>query len=141
MDFEISVGIDAPLERVWSVLTDVERWPDWTASMRSITYVDGDKVAVGSKVRIAQPKLPAMVWEVTQVEPRRSFSWTAKSGGITTLAVHRVSPGPRDGVVVTLGLRQRGPLAGLVGLLTARLTRRYVQMEAQGLKQRCEASS
>jgi uncharacterized protein YndB with AHSA1/START domain len=141
MDFEISVSIDAPLERVWSVLTDVERWPEWTASMRSVTYAYGAKVAVGSKVRIEQPKLPAMVWEVTQVEARRSFSWMAKSGGITTLAVHRVSPGPRDGIVVSLGLRQRGPLAGLVGILTARLTRQYVQMEAQGLKQRCEASS
>jgi hypothetical protein len=42
-------------------------------------------------------------------------------------------------VAVTLGIRESGPLAPVTGLLLPGLIRRYVQMEADGLKHRCEA--
>src|SRR5262249_50688801 len=128
-------------EHVWAVLTDVERWPEWTASMTSVAYVKGSSIAVGSRARIKQPRLPEVLWEVTEVEPGQSFSWQAGSAGITTLATHRLTPEPAGGVSVHLGIRQRGPLAWLVGLLTAGMTRRYVGMEAEGLKQRCLATA
>jgi len=41
-------------------------------------------------------------------------------------------------VAVTLGIRQSGPLARVIGLLMAGTARRYVRTEAAGLKQRCE---
>jgi hypothetical protein len=43
-------------------------------------------------------------------------------------------------VTVELGTAQTGPLAWLVGILYGRLTRRYIGMEAQGLKRFCEAA-
>jgi hypothetical protein len=78
------------------------------------------------------------VWRVTELEPGRSFSWTAGRAGVTTLAGHRISP-RNEGVEVTLGITMTGPMAWLAGLLTSRLTHRYVQMEANGLKRRSEA--
>ena len=78
-----------------------------------------------------------MVWRVTALEPGQSFSWTASGPGVTTVGGHRITP-RGDGVEVTLSIRQTGPLAWLVGLLTSRLTQTYVQMEANGLKQRWE---
>ncbi len=141
MDYAVSIAINAPPERVWAVLTDVRRWPEWTASMRDLRYVAGDSLVPGSRVRIQQPRLPAVVWDVTEVEPGESFSWVARSPGITTRATHRLTPGLSGGVTVSLGIQQRGPLAWLLELLTARLTRRYVQLEADGLKRRCEAAS
>jgi uncharacterized protein YndB with AHSA1/START domain len=141
MDYEFSIAIAAPRERVWSVLTDVERWPEWTASMRSVQYAGTDRLTLGARVRIKQPGMPALVWEVTDLVPQESFSWQARSAGITTLGLHQLAPGAAGGVTVRLGLRQSGPLAGLVGLLTARRTRRYVQMEAEGLKRRSEEAA
>jgi hypothetical protein len=57
---------------------------------------------------------------------------------VTTVGGHRITP-RGDGVEVTLSIRQTGPLAWLVGLITSRLTRRYVQTEANGLKRRSES--
>ena len=61
MNYETSIAIDAPPEQVWTVLTDVERWPEWMASMTSVTLIGGAGLAVGSKARIKQPKMPALV--------------------------------------------------------------------------------
>ena len=138
MAFETSVEIHATPATVWAVLTDVGCWPEWTASMRRVELRGGGALAVGSRVRIKQPKVPAVTWEVTEVEPERAFTWTATSPGVTTVAEHRITPIGRSTVQVHLGIRRSGPLAGLVSALSARLTRRYVAMEAAGLKQRCE---
>ena len=44
-----------------------------------------------------------------------------------------------DRVTVTLTLDQEGFLAPVVWRLTGSRSRRYVQMEADGLKRRCES--
>jgi uncharacterized protein YndB with AHSA1/START domain len=139
VDYEISVDIDAAPDEVWRVLTDVERWPEWTPSMTRVERLDSGPLQVGSTARIKQPKFPPTVWRVTQLEPGQSFSWTASGPGVTTVGGHRITPRD-DGVEVTLSIRQTGPLAWLVGLLTSRLTQSYVQMEANGLKRRSENS-
>ena len=80
-----------------------------------------------------------MVWEVTDLEPGRSFSWVAKNVGLTSIGEHRIAPRTTGGVTVNLSLRQQGPMAPVLALFTNKLTRRYVETEAQGLKRRCEA--
>jgi len=140
MAHESTIEIHAAPEKVWAVLIDVQRWPEWTASMQKVETRDPGVLAVGSKVRIKQPKVPAVTWEVTELEPPRSFTWTATSPGVTTVAEHRITPLGPSTVEVHLGIRRSGPLARLVSALSANLTRRYVTMEAQGLKRRCEAT-
>ena len=75
-------------------------------------------LAVGSKVRIKQPKVPAVTWRVTEIEPGRSFTWTATSPGLTTVAEHRITPLGPAAVEVRLGIRRSGPLARLVSALS-----------------------
>ena len=138
MQFEAAIDIDAAPGDVWAVLTDVERWPQWTASMTSVQRLDEGPFAVGSRARVRQPKLPAAVWEVTDLEPERSFTWTASAPGVNSTAEHRLTPRPVGAVSVTLGISQTGALSPLVALLGSRIARRYVRMEAEGLKRRCE---
>lgn len=141
MDYEHTVDIAAPPEKVWEVLTDVERWPDWTASVSKVERLDSGKLRVGSSARVKQPGLPSLVWLVTALVPGRSFSWAARSAGVTTVAGHRVdAAGGGGGLTVTLSVRQTGLLAPLVALLASGRTRRYVQMEASGLKRWCEGA-
>lgn len=141
MNHSISVDITVEPGRVWSVLTDVERWPEWTASVTRLERLDDSAFIVGSKVRMKQPRLPAAVWEVTELEPERSFTWATKSAGVTTVAGHVLSPSAgADRVTVSNTIRQTGLLAPLVRLLAGGMIRRYMQMELDGLKGRCEAT-
>ncbi len=134
---EITVG--APIERVWEVYADVERWPTWTASVTSVVLVGSDHVALGAAARIKQPRFPRLTWTVTAVDPGRSWTWVSHSLGATTTAWHELRAIDSETTEVVQTIDQRGPLGVLVGRLTRRLTRRYLAMEGAGLKERVEA--
>lgn len=144
MRIEKTVTIAAPPETVWRVLTDVEAWPTWTESMTSVTRpADARRdheLAVGETIRIKQPRLPATDWTVTEVTPVRSFSWDARGPGVRTTATHVVEPAG-EGSHVRLVLDQSGPLGVVMGLVTRGLTRRYLELEAAGLKAASERAS
>lgn len=131
MHHEETRAVAAPADVVWEILTDLERWPTWTRSMTSVEP-DGP-LAVGMRARIKQPRLPEVTWTVTEVDPDRSFTWEATGGGVRTVASHQVSDGAAGTSSVTLTIDTTGTLAGVMGLLLGRMTRRYVAMEADGL--------
>jgi uncharacterized membrane protein len=135
---ESSVEIDAPASLVWDVFTDVERWPEWTASVTRLVALDGPVLAVGKRFEIKQPKLPPLVWEVTDLAPGVSWTWAQRSSGVSTLAHHTLTPTDDDRTLVRQTLDQQGLGGAIVGRLMARTTRRYLEMEAQGLKGRSE---
>lgn len=138
MIMDSSVEIDASAPLVWDVFVDVERWPEWTASMEQIVAFDGPGIEVGKRFKIKQPRLPNLLWEVTAVEGGVSWTWRAQSRGATTLATHEVIQQGPDRTLVRQRIEQRGPIGALVGVLTRRLTRRYLDLEAEGLKARSE---
>jgi uncharacterized protein YndB with AHSA1/START domain len=138
MKIEVSVDINRPPEVVWAVLTEVERWPEWTASVTAVERLDQSAFGLGSRVRIRQPKLKPMVWRVSEFEPARMFSWETHAIGIFVVGRHSIVRNDRGGTTVTLGVDQKGWLALLLNPFTSNLTRRYVEIEARGLKNRCE---
>jgi uncharacterized membrane protein len=131
-----SIAIDAPIDVVWSVFTDVERWPTWTSSVTSVELLDGP-MRLGAKARIRQPRLPTVVWEVTKWEPGRSWTWAVTSPGAHTEASHVLST-VGDRTLAEQTITSSGPLGRLVAVLLRSLTRRYLAIEAAGLKQRSE---
>ena len=138
MRFEASIEVSAPAQQVFETYADVERWPSWTSSVTSVELLTPGPLRVGSQARIRQPKLPVAVWQVTSLEPGREFTWQVIGKGVLTTGTHRVVPDTADSATATAVLEQAGPLGWLVGLLTRRLTRRYLDTELHGLKAYCE---
>ncbi len=135
-----SVTIAAPPERVWPVLVDIDRWPERIPTVAAVERLDPGPLAVGSRIRLQQPRLPTAVYTVTELVDGSSYTWESSSQGVTVSASHLVEPDP-DGSRLTLALTVSGPLAGLGWLLSRSLTKRYVEMEAAALKAAAETSA
>lgn len=140
MRFETSIRIEAPPQQVWEIYSDVERWPEWTPSVTSVERLTPGSLIVGFRARVRQPRLPAATWTVTELVEGSHFIWEAKGPGLTTVGGHFVEA-DTDGTRAVGRLDQHGPGGAIIGWLTARLTRRYLEMEVQGLKARAEAAA
>lgn len=129
----------ADIDRTWAALIEVDTWPRWTESITSIEPVDSGELKAGNRFRVKQPGFPSNVWQVTELRERETFTWATSMPGVRTTGVHRLTAGPDGGTTITLELEQRGALAGIVKVLAGRRTRKYVEMEAAGLKAASEA--
>jgi uncharacterized membrane protein len=138
---EDSIEIDAPPQLVWDVFSDVERWPEWTASVTSLVGRDGPDLAVGKRFAIKQPGMQKLVWRVTEIDPGSSWTWVQRSPGVLVTARHDVISQPGGRTLVRQKLDQRGVLGSLVGRLMVKKTKRFLALEAQGLKARAEQRS
>jgi uncharacterized membrane protein len=135
--FRAAAEVAAPVERVWSVFMDVERWPRWTASIRGIERLTPGPLKLSSRVRIRQPRFPPAIWTVTDYQDRKGFTWTSRSPGVVVTATHSVAPSA-NGSRVELLLEFSGPLGGLLAALTRGITERYLSLEINGLKRESE---
>ena len=135
--FQIIREIDAKPERVWRVMADIERWPEWTESISKIEPQDDAVFAVGSRIRVFQPKLRPAVFTITVWEPNRGFIWISKTMGLHVEGRH-VIEATSAGSKVTLTLKFVGLLAGVIGFFGQRLTEHYMELEIDGLKARSE---
>jgi uncharacterized protein YndB with AHSA1/START domain len=137
MASRITVDIRATPKRVWAVLSDIEGWPEWTPSVKSIERLDSGPLVVGSRARIRQPRLLPAEWRITSLDKGRSFTWVTRSFGVSVTAHHLVEA-TRSGSRATLSIKFEGLLGPFVGWLTSRLNDRYLGLEAAGLKRRSE---
>lgn len=131
------IEVDASPATVWEVLDAPERWPEWTTSMTEVTLLDG-RLGRGARVRIAQPGMRPAVWSVTDHRAGEGFTWVTRVPGVETTGEHLLTPLPAGRTRLTLRLRQRGVLAGVVDRLIGDRTRRYIALEAEGIGRAAE---
>ena len=140
MRFEQSIEIDAPQQRVWDVLSDLEAWPKRIETVDAVELLTPAPVGEGSRVRLTQPKLPEGIWEVTVWDAPSYFEFRQQSGGVTSVAGHRVEVLEEGRSRLALTLEMRGLLVPVFGRLYAGLTNRYMTIEAQGMKRAAESA-
>jgi hypothetical protein len=138
MNTATGIEINAAPSVVWAVFAEVQRWPEWTESVTRVEPLDGAELAIGRRFAISQPRFPRLVWQVTALDPGVSWTWSQKSAGSRVAAEHVLAPIDGGRTLVRQAIDQSGPFGVVVGRLTRRLTVKYLDMEAQGLKQRCE---
>jgi uncharacterized membrane protein len=112
MRYEHSLVLDAPVDRVWRLTTDVERWPAFMPTVRAVKRLDDGPIRVGSTARVKQPAQPPAVWRVTRLADGSEFTWETTRMGLRMIGSHRLEP-TADGTRNTLALEVTGRGAGL----------------------------
>ena len=88
--------IDAPLERVWGLHTDISSWSEWLPDIDAST-IEGP-LAVGTVFRWQTYGL-SIESTIQEIDPPRRIVWSGPAQGITATHVWTMTPRV-DGVVV-----------------------------------------
>jgi uncharacterized membrane protein len=139
MRFEQSIDIDAGQQRVWDVLSDLETWPQRIETVDEVQLLTPAPVGEGSRVRLKQPKLGEGIWEVTAWDAPSSFEFRQRSGGVTSVAGHRVEALTEGQSRLTLTLEMSGLLVPIFCRMFGGLTTDYMTNEARDLKRAAES--
>jgi uncharacterized membrane protein len=137
MRIEHTTDINASVDRVWALTTDIESWPAVTPTMSSVTRLDDGALRVGSSAKVKQPGQPERVWTVTELEPGKRFAWQAKVMKATMTGTHELIATP-DGVTNHLTVDLSGPGSGLIGRLSRRQIAKAIATENEGFKRAAE---
>lgn len=132
--YEASARIRASRQCVWNVLADVESWPAWLSTVRSVEGQSGAELREGATFVVSQPRLPQAVWRVATVAPGRAFTWESRSPGTRIVAEHVLASQLDGSTEVLLRLSFHGLIGKLIGRLTRATTMHYLEMEASSLQ-------
>ncbi|OFE15987.1 hypothetical protein BA895_21010 [Humibacillus sp. DSM 29435] len=133
----------AHIERLWSLVSDVGRWPEMLPTFTSVRAlgpgVPGGPLELGSRFEVRQPALAKAVWTVTDCQPERRFTWVACSLGVATAATHEITT-DGGGCRLELTLDWSGPLAPLVRRVYGARAARMLEVEANTFAHRAQSA-
>ncbi len=132
-----TIEIDAKPDRVWEIMSDVEKWPEWTPSVISVERTNG-AMGPGASAVVHPRGTPKSTWRVTEWRPGRSFTWETKVRGARTIGGHVVEPIGEDRSRVTLSIEVQGFVAALARPFLNKGIEENLEAESEGLKRRSE---
>lgn len=136
MEWTRSDQLAAPIELVWQLTIDIDRWPEILPTVQTVTRLDPDPLAAGSRVRIEQPGLTAE-WTVQVLEPDHRFIWATEWRGRPLVAEHHLQAAG-ESTVNTLRLRLGGAPSPLLRVTLGPLMRMTLAREARAFRRAAE---
>lgn len=137
MRFTSILTIEASVDVVWRLTTDIEGWPAITPTITRVVRLDDGPLRVGSRARVKQPRQLEGVWTVTCLAEGRAFSWQTTRTGLTMVGSHLLEAAG-DGCRNTLTLDLDGFGAGLFGRLFGRQISGAIETENAGFRRRAQ---
>lgn len=136
--WERSIEINANPARVWQIMSDVGKWPEWTPSIESVAGPEGP-MSVGSEATVKAKGTPKATWRVTEWNAGRNFTWVTSVRGAKTVGEHVIEPNGEGRSRVTLAIEVKGFMATLFKPMIAKGIISNLEMESAGLKRRAES--
>jgi uncharacterized membrane protein len=110
---QVQIWIDAPPQRVWALVSDIELMPTMSRELQSIEWLDGVTEPVIGARFVGHNKHEALgEWattsEVIECEPEQVFAWAVADAQNPT-AIWRFRLAPKDGGTQLSQWMQMGP--------------------------------
>ena len=140
---ERSLTIAVPPARVYDAFVDHSRWLEWNPHMREMRPLSEGPLAPGFRARLAAKLNPfASTWEVTEVNPGRSFAWASSSffPGLRLVFDH-IAEGADGGTRATIRIDVEGPLAFLAWLAGGFYGRNFLGRSLGALRRMLEGEA
>lgn len=137
MRIESSIQINAPAERIFAFISDVQRQPEWIGAVAAVSNVSDDTVGLGTTFELSlalMGKTARATQQVTRFEPHTAFTQKTSSGPIPTEI--SISLAENNGVTTVHNVTAAdiSSLGRLAGPLVSRTIRRQLETDLQTLR-------
>jgi carbon monoxide dehydrogenase subunit G len=136
MKFESSVEINAPVEKVWTLVDNLEEWHQWMPSIKKIERVSKGPLTVGSQLSVTAKvsRLTVkLLMTITEFVPERTVVMKGKSLGTKLTRFYTLEP-VNGKTKVIVG----GEVSGVLAWLAQRGGQAISNEIAQAVKKKIE---
>lgn len=141
--------IEAPVEMVWKILSDVEGLPDREEAVEKIEFRGDQKSGVGTRFRETRSvgrRSVATELEITESVPAESIRFVSDTGGTVWDTVYRchpagTPPGSSTRLEIDMKARPHKFTARLMLRLILPMVRRSMTKHLESLKVYCESTA
>jgi len=137
MKFESSVEINAPVEKVWTLVDHLEEWPQWMPSIKKIERVSKGPLTVGSQLSVTArvSRLTVkLLMTISEFVPERAVVMEGKALGTKLTRFYTLEP-VNGKTKATIG----GEVSGLLAWLARRGGQAISEEIAWAAKKRIES--
>ncbi len=138
MRFESTIDIDAPPEKVWTLIDKLEQWPQWMPSIKKIERISEGPLTAGSQLSVTA-KVSGLTVEllmtIIKFVPERTVVMQGKALGTSLTRFYNLEP-LNDKTRATIG----GEVSGVLAWLARRGGQAVSDEIAQAAKKRIEGS-
>jgi len=138
MRFESSIDINAPPEKIWTLIDKLEQWPQWMPSIKKIERISKGPLTTGSQLSVTAKisgLTVTLLMTITEFIPERNVVMKGRTLGTNLIRFYNLEP--LDGKTkVTIG----GEVSGALAWLALRGGQAVSDEIAQAAKKRIEES-
>ena len=138
MRFESSIDINAPAEKVWTLIDKLEEWPQWMPSIKKIERVSQGPLTAGSQLSVTAKVsglTVKLLMTITEFVPERNVVLKGKALGTKLTRFYTLEP-VNGKTNVTIG----GDVSGALAWLACRGGQKVSAEIALAVKTRIEGS-
>jgi len=138
MRFESSIDINAPVEKVWTLIDKLEQWPQWMPSIKKIERVSKGPLTAGSQLSVTAKVsglTVTLLMTIIEFIPERNVVLQGKALGTNLTRFYNLEP-LNGKTKVIIG----GEVSGALAWLARRGGQAVSDEIVQAVKKRIEGS-